>query len=211
MSGGSYSPREGSVTWKVIQYLTTNPTEHLSAEVISAKFDCTRTNVHTLLAQAVQAELLKRTDDGEDGELVYRIGNGHSEIKPSAARAPSLAAALSPLDTAPDAAWRVQSTTPRAEALAAARAGRAAPAKPFYTDLSKVVIEKGVPLVNPKTKVSAMEWAALFNKMEVGDSFPLPTEGRHAIAHAMTTYHKTSDRKLVCRTVADGLRIWRKA
>lgn len=197
----SYAPREGSVTWKVIQYLTTNPTEHLSAEVISAKFDCTRTNVHTLLAQAVQAELLKRTDDGEDGELVYRIGDGHPSITASAARAPSLAAAMAAIVDGKGQAPE--------KPLPAAPTGEKVRAKPFQIDLATVAIEKGVPLAPAKTKVP-VEWPLLLNKLEVGDSFALPVEGRNAINTAMTAYRKATGKTLVCRTVdGGGLRVWR--
>lgn len=63
--------REGSVPWKVIQFLESNPDEQLDAEVISAKYDCPRSKVHTLLGEAVQAGSLIRSTDPETGEVVY--------------------------------------------------------------------------------------------------------------------------------------------
>ena len=72
----TYTPLEGSAAWKVIQFLAANPGEKLDADKISAKCDCDRRSVHTLLGKAVQAGLLKRAEDLEEGELVYSLGEG---------------------------------------------------------------------------------------------------------------------------------------
>lgn len=81
MSATTYTPREGSVAWKVIQFLQANRDEQLDADLISAKCDCARANVHTLLGPAVQAGLLVRSEDVPSGELVYSAGKG-AELPP---------------------------------------------------------------------------------------------------------------------------------
>lgn len=86
----SYAPQQGSVAWKVIEFLTTNPDEELTRDDIAAKFDCTSGNVHSLLRQSVDAGLLLRVET--DDELVYRLGKGSPVIKPNKAANPSLRA-----------------------------------------------------------------------------------------------------------------------
>ena len=70
----AYTPREGSVPWKVIEFLTTNTDEFLTADCVAAKFDVSRNHVHTLLAPAVEAGTLRRDKDMRTGELCYRLG-----------------------------------------------------------------------------------------------------------------------------------------
>ena len=72
----TYTPREGSAPYKVIAFLTANPDEQLDADLISAKCDCDRRSVHTLLSSAVQAGLLQRSEEPTTGELVYTLGTG---------------------------------------------------------------------------------------------------------------------------------------
>lgn len=116
MSAATYTPREGSVAWKVIQFLQANRDEQLDADLISAKCDCVRANVHTLLGPAVQAGLLKRSEDFPSGELVYSAGSGAAlpPEQPSTATAPA----------------------PAKRTLAA----------PFRIDIGTVQIDKNVPL-----------------------------------------------------------------
>lgn len=62
---------EGSVAWKVVQFLANNPDEQLDADSIAQKYDCQRGNVHTLLAAAVKAGAIHRGNDRETGEVIY--------------------------------------------------------------------------------------------------------------------------------------------
>ena len=62
---------EGSVPWKVIQFLDANPDEQLDIELVSAKYDCPRSQVHTLLSGAVQAGALARSTCRDTGEVIY--------------------------------------------------------------------------------------------------------------------------------------------
>lgn len=48
------------MAFRVLEFLCANPDESLSAADVAVKFDCTRNNVHTLLAPAVSAGSLIR-------------------------------------------------------------------------------------------------------------------------------------------------------
>lgn len=56
-----------------------------------------------------------------------------------------------------------------------------------------------------------MDWPALLGRLEVGDSFLLPSEARSAIGSAATKYKKATSRVLSIRVVPDGVRVWRTA
>ncbi len=175
MSNLPYYPRENSVCAKVISFLKANPDERLDADLISAKCDCDRRSVHTLLGQAVQAGLLRRSEDLESGELIYSLGAAVLPSKP----APSLS-----------------SPVPQ-------RRERSAP---FTIDLDSVKVEKGIPLV---LRGAGMNWAPLFDKLEVGDSFALPQAARSTIRGAIQHYIKASEKVLTWRTRGDEIRVWR--
>lgn len=83
MNAAAYQPREGSVAWKVIEFLTTNPEESLTADDASAKFDVSAKAVHSSLGPAVRAGVLTRTEDPDSGDLVYRRGNGVPANEPT--------------------------------------------------------------------------------------------------------------------------------
>ena len=68
-----YEPQAGSVPAQVIGFLRHNPDEHLTLEDITVKFNAGTANIHTLLARALEAELLAR-EKSADGEWIYRAG-----------------------------------------------------------------------------------------------------------------------------------------
>lgn len=68
----TYTPRTGSIPTLCVEFFLANPDEVLTVDDIAAKFDCIARNVHTLLAQAVENELLARTRNG-DGEYIYHL------------------------------------------------------------------------------------------------------------------------------------------
>lgn len=76
-----YEPQTGSVPAQVVGFLRHNPDEHLTLDDIATKFSSGRSNIHTLLVRALDAELLKR-EKSADGEWIYRAGK---ELKPVAA------------------------------------------------------------------------------------------------------------------------------
>ena len=183
----NYAPREGSVAWRVIEFLTTNPDESLSIDDVAVKFDASRASIHSLLAPAVLAGTLIRKEDYEDGELVYRLGSGVPGITAKPGRHPVL---------------------PRGGAHSPFGASAKPRNKPFWIDTSTVAVEKGIPLENRSP--AGINWAALFGRMEPGDSFALPAAASSAVSKAMTDYQRANtETKLACRSTADGLRVWR--
>ena len=177
----TYTPREGSVAWKAVRFLQANRDEQLDADLISAKWDCARANVHTLLSQAVQAGLLVRSEDLASGELVYSAGTR----------------------AAPKAADDVRSVAAPSSAPA-----KRPPSAPFRLDISTVQIDKGVPM--PSSRAS-MDWTPLLARLEVGDSFLLPDAARSSIGTAMKAFKDATGKALASRKVDGGIRVWRTA
>lgn len=200
-----YTPREGSVAWKVIQFLTKNPEESLDADIIAAKFEADRRNVHTLLGPSVQAGLLQRAEDMASGELVYTRGG---------AAAPSSEAVPSQPATGFHG-WLERQGESSAEGRAPRRAAApAAPATPpqkkrngpFWIDPKAVQIDKDVPMA---VRSTAIDWSPLLDALEVGDSFLLPAAAKSAISTAMKAYKDATGKVLASRKVEDGIRVWR--
>ncbi|GKS85570.1 hypothetical protein AVMA1855_15480 [Acidovorax sp. SUPP1855] len=201
----AYTPRENSVAWKVTQFLQAHPDEKLDADLIAAKCDCDRRNVHTLLGPAVQASLLVRAEDNESGELIYRAGkvalnppeqpgsggfHGWLERK-GIASAEGRAARRDELPTPPTAA-------------PAPRARKQSPR--FTMDALTVPIEKDVPL---PSGVKVMDWSPLLEKLEPGDSFLVPYAARSSISTAVKAYKDATGKTLTTRTLDTGIRVWR--
>jgi hypothetical protein len=183
MSKTSYAPREGSLPYKALNFLLANPDETLDADAIAAKFGAHPLSIHTQLRPAVDAGLLAR-DRNNDGVYVYSLGSG-------APAAPKPAAASSP--------WPTYK--------------RASPGKPgghrspFWIDVDGLRIDKGVPL--PSRHNKAVAWAQILDKLELGDSFLLPNEGRYSINKFATAWSRANGRALAIRKTDDGVRVWR--
>ena len=199
----SYTPREGSVAWKVIQFLQANRDEQLDADLISAKCDCVRANVHTLLGPAVQAGLLVRSEDVPSGELVYSAGSG-AALPPEQPTASPFHAWLERRgqDSAEGRPQRRPPTIP------APPPAKRAPSAPFRIDVGTVQIDKGVPLPGRR---QPMDWTPLLGKLEVGDSFLLPAAAKSAIGSAVKVHKDATGMQLTTRTVDGGIRVWRVA
>lgn len=69
----AYQPRANSLPGKVLDFLSRNPDEELTADDITEKFGGSRNNVHTLMRPALDARLVRREPDVL-GELRYRAG-----------------------------------------------------------------------------------------------------------------------------------------
>lgn len=177
-----YAPREGSVAWRVIEFLTTNPDESLSAEEVSIKFGCGRTSVHSSLGPAAATGALKRAKDLKGGKLVYTLGNGVPGIAAVPARHPVAGAA----------------------AIDHALAGKKKPRR-FWCDVSSIVIDKDVPMPSSY----GMDWFSVFDRMQPGDSFALPMQAKASVSNASTSYKKAKGIRLVIRKADGGLRVWR--
>lgn len=89
--------------------------------------------------------------------------------------------------------WRLRKhrkgSFPRPFASSVAAAKRATRTN-VLIDLSALVIEKDIPLSEPPKRRN--QWAALFDRMEPGDSILLPNEARAALAHAQSHYRKAA-------------------
>jgi len=75
-----YEPQPDSLPAQVVGYFRNNPDEHLTLDDITDKFQLGtgRSNIHTLLARALDSELLKREKSSE-GDWIYRAGK---ELRP---------------------------------------------------------------------------------------------------------------------------------
>ena len=73
-----YEPQPGSIPAQVVGYFRLNPEEHLTLDDITTKFQAGRSNIHTLLARALDCDLVKRRKDA-DGEWIYEAG---PQLKP---------------------------------------------------------------------------------------------------------------------------------
>lgn len=185
----SYTPQQGSVAWKVIEFLTTNPEEELSANEVSAKFDCTAGGVHSMLCASVDAGLLKRAE--VDDELVYRLGAGTPAIKPNKAANPSLGAR--------GASWPAEVSPPRSSR------------KPLPAiDLAAVAIDNDVAIPPTGGRLVQHDWPALFNRMKPGQSCAIPAAFKYVLGKACGEFKKTGQGEMsVRRANEDELRLWR--
>jgi len=182
MSAAVYQPREGSVAWKVIEFLTTNPEETLTADDASVKFDVSAKAVHSSLGPAVRAGVLTRTEDPDSGDLVYRRGNGVPAIEPR----------------------------PTPDAVGMAIAGQLPHTRGNgYLDTAAIAIEKNVPLA-PKCGGRQTDWAGLLQRMEPGDSCALPLRVRSSISKVINA-EKVAERGQyhVRKLDAQTIRLWR--
>lgn len=71
----SYEPQTDSLPAHVVGFFRLHPEEHLTLDDIADKFASGRSNIHTLLARALDAELLVR-EKSADGDYIYRAGKG---------------------------------------------------------------------------------------------------------------------------------------
>jgi hypothetical protein len=69
----NYAPRPDGLPARMIAFFQHNPDEELNLEDISEKFDATRGNIHTLLAEPMRLGLLARIQN-DDGEYLYKRG-----------------------------------------------------------------------------------------------------------------------------------------
>lgn len=70
----TYTPRPGSIAWRVIDFLTRNPDEELTRGDIATKFDCVGSSLDSLLSTAVRCGALKRIRNTHN-ELVWIVAD----------------------------------------------------------------------------------------------------------------------------------------
>lgn len=185
MSTPIYTPRAGSVADRVIRFLADNPDEVLSAADIAVKFDATRNNVHTLMALAVTAGMVTRTEDPDEGELVYRIGNGRAD---SPAPAPA--------------------TTFGAHQPFPAKARRT-PVR-VNLDVAAITLQDDVPPPDQAAASMRSQLLSLLAGMKPGQSFAVPVSCRATVSNIATTLKKSgSGRWQVAAESNEHVRCWR--
>lgn len=86
----SYTPRPGSIPFRVISFLMRNEGEELTRKDIATKFDCDGSTLDTVLGEAMRTGLLERyrTDDGMAWKLGARRIDLPDEPEPIAAGLP---------------------------------------------------------------------------------------------------------------------------
>lgn len=91
----TYKPRADSLAGRVIDFLARNPDEELDIEAIAAKFDVSRNGIHTHMAQAVTAGLVKRVQQ-PDGSYGYKAGPNLAADAAPGAKAPPITSRVDP-------------------------------------------------------------------------------------------------------------------
>lgn len=188
----AYKPRAGSLPAQVVWFFTSNPDEQLALSDIEEKFDAVRGNIHTLLALAIDAQLLVRARN-DDGEYIYSAGPAIG--KPAQEVAPTASAPV-----AADAPRKVRGPVK----------GFASPR--YSLDISKLQVEEGVPFMKINGPAVG-KWEPIFEKLEKPDqSIALPGHLRGALASAVRTRNKQNKGTYrVAMTGPNEARIWRLA
>lgn len=183
-----YSPEQGSVAWKVIEFLTTNPDETLTPSDVEAKFGKPRSQVHSILAKAINSGVLIRDEDPSSSELIYKLGAGHPDIRANPGRHPSLSAATAKPESSPRARrYRIS------------------------LDIAALSIDQGIPLPEKQTPRRPTDWPSLFSRMQPGESVLLPRQVRATLGKAISAHHRENEgAELATRVIDDEhLRLWK--
>lgn len=182
MSTPTYTPRAGSLASQVISFFRNNPDEELLLDDITDKFACTRGNVHTLLSDAVKAELLARSRNA-DGDYLYKPGRACGTY------------------AAPAAAIAATS----AKTLAANRQFQ-------YIDVNALQVDEGLIYTPRGGSKGASKWDKVFAKLtKAGQSVEMPRAFRDRLYTHCSKLNKITGRKTwaVSTTSPSTCRLWR--
>lgn len=76
-------------------------------------------------------------------------------------------------------------------------------------DPKGIMIDKGIPLPDPKRGIGPSPWFAIIKSLEVGDSFVVPNE---KVANNLYNYFRKCSMKCTAREIDAGFyRVWRSA
>lgn len=186
----TYTPQQGSIAWKVIEFFTTNPDEALTLQDLEAKFDKGASQFHSLLGAAVEAGVLKR-EPNPDEDLVYSLGTGSPLIEANHARNPT---------SRPDAL------------LAGSSLGFKRNVKPAL--VATVINPAEIPLLDnvpmPGRGKAPTDWPALFRRMKVNQSCVLPIAMRSVLNKACTDAKKSGIGTFALRKInEEKVGVWR--
>jgi len=183
MTTPTYTPRAGSLASQVIGFFRHNPDEELLLDDITDKFDATRGNIHTLLADAVKADLLARYRNA-DGDYVYKPGTACGVY-----------------------------AVPDVTIAATVAKAKAADAQMAAIDFDALQVDDGVAYQPAAGVKGFSKWDPLFARLtKAGQSVELPQalHGRLS-AESNKRNKKAGDTKTwaISRTSADTCRLWR--
>ena len=185
----TYTPQRDSVAYRVLEYFAVNPLEELTVEDIATKFNATAVHVHTLLAPAIHAGMLRRVKT--DLDYLYKLGDLKSGIKPQDAGKPS-----------------ASSASPLTRAFGVAAPQRKIP-EAFTIDLDQVEVESDVPMPAIRGR-KPVDWTPLFKKMQPGQSCLLPARAYYTLAKQCTDFKKAGGGAFSIRKLSESeLRLWR--
>ena len=188
MSSKPYTPRRDSLASQLVGFFTQNPDETLTLDDITDKFDYTRGNIHTLVADAKTAGLLK-LDRDEDGEYVYSAG--------------ARLAAYTAAEDQPSA------PLPKPAPKPAPSSGQPR----LHLDLDSLTVEEGIPYL-PTARVGESKWQPLFDKLtRPNQSVAVPGHVKAAIGAAILKRAKEKKKGTfrVAKTGPGQARVWRVA
>lgn len=183
----SYTPRAGSIAYRVVEFFQANQHEELTKDDIAQKFDATPNNVHSLLIPVIEIELLSRTRNG-DGEYVYHHPGHTVSDKAPAARKPR---------TAPAAPTPRTMSTPVRKMI----------------NIDALKVEEGIPYLGDQAKGKS-KWQPLFDKLtKPGQSVRIPADMRGAVGAAIGKINriKTHGTFKVALISDEHARVWRTA
>jgi hypothetical protein len=183
-----YTPPRDSLAALVCGYFQNNPDEELGLEDIVEKFSLkSHTRVHTNLAEAWRADLIRR--EVRDGDVIYSAGNLEFTTK-----------AIAPKPARKNASNK-----------AAKPAGTAPAAVEAFPDPLTVPIEDGVPC--DSLRGNKVDWEPLLKRLKVSQSFKLPLRCKSTLVQKITVLHKQGSMKFTmkCNAPELELRVWRVA
>jgi hypothetical protein len=187
----TYTPHEGTVPYRVIQFFTTNPDEELDKHALEAKFGKPANQFPTILSAAVDAGILKRRV-GADDELIWSMGNGCKTVTANAGRHPSA----------------------KPDALAMGAALGLSVTQTNNLDLDNMTMLDDVPLPPAKRgRTTQQDWPSLLARMTVNQCTPpLPMKVRSMANKAITTATKAGTGVYAIRVLDKAtFGIWRTA
>ncbi|MBC7599700.1 MAG: hypothetical protein H7238_11890, partial [Polaromonas sp.] len=92
----------------------------------------------------------------------------------------------------------------------AAPTKRASPNKAPLPDPAAIALDDDVPMTS--ARAATPDWAALFDRMQPGQSCKLPKHAKATLAKATQEQHKSSTKRFAIKKISDTeIRIWRTA
>jgi hypothetical protein len=183
----TYKPQDGSLAARTLDFFRKHPDEELSGKDIAQKFDAPSSSITVLLAASIShGMLIKGKDDA--GTTVYSDGPKLSEVPDDGPT------------TAGFKGWLAKKGQNSAE-------GRRAPAQ--MPDPDALLIEPNIP-IPPPGAAQGQRYAAVFARMNVGDSFGVSTDVCKRLTQTAQSWGKSTGRKFAARQVDQTTsRIWR--